>query len=51
MDSDKGVENVSVLLTEVARKKPSDVKGTFVRSVSVSSTMGPGVWVNYREGE
>jgi large subunit ribosomal protein L1 len=50
MDSDAVAENVAALLTEVGRKKPADVKGNFVRSVSVSSTMGPGVWVNYHEG-
>jgi large subunit ribosomal protein L1 len=44
-------ENVGVLLSEVMRKKASDVKGNFVRTVSLSSTMGPGVWVNYKEAE
>jgi large subunit ribosomal protein L1 len=51
MDSEKFSENVSTLLTEVLRKKTADVKGNFIRTVSISSTMGPGVWVNYREGE
>jgi large subunit ribosomal protein L1 len=51
MDVAKLAENVGVLLTEVMRKKTSDVKGNFVRTVSLSSTMGPGVWVNYKEAE
>jgi large subunit ribosomal protein L1 len=51
MDAAKLAENVGVLLTEVVRKKTSDVKGNFVRTVSLSSTMGPGVWVNYKEAE
>ncbi len=51
MDSAKVAENVSVLLSEVARKKPVDAKAGFVQSVSVSSSMGPGVWVDYKEGE
>jgi large subunit ribosomal protein L1 len=51
MDVAKLAENVGVLLTEVARKKTPDVKGNFVRSVSLSSTMGPGGWVNYKEAE
>ena len=51
MDAAKLAENVGVLLTEVQRKKSSDVKGNFVRTVSLSSTMGPGVWVNYKEAE
>ncbi|MBP3416925.1 MAG: 50S ribosomal protein L1 [Spirochaetaceae bacterium] len=51
MDTDKIVENVKALISEIIRKKPSDAKSGFVQSVSVSSTMGPGVWVNYKEGE
>ena len=49
MDSDKVAENVKALLTELDRKKPSDAKADFVRSVSVSSSMGPGVWVDFKE--
>ena len=51
MDTDKIAENVRALLAEIIRKKPSDAKAGFVQSVSVNSTMGPGVWVNYKEGE
>jgi large subunit ribosomal protein L1 len=51
MDAAKVAENVSVLMSEISRKKPADAKGGFVQSVSVSSTMGPGVWVSYKEGE
>lgn len=51
MDTDKIVENVQALLSEIIRKKPADAKSGFVQSVSVNSTMGPGVWVNYKEGE
>ena len=51
MDADKLIENVSVLLSEIIKKKPADAKAGFVQSVSVNSTMGPGVWVNFKEGE
>ena len=51
MDAAQVAENVSALLAEVARKKPVASKGGFVQSVSVSSTMGPGVWVDYKEAE
>ena len=44
-------ENVSTLLAEIARKRPAASKGVFVRSVSINSTMGPGVWVDYKEAE
>ncbi len=49
MDADKVAENVTTLLTEIDRKKPADAKADFVRSVSVSSSMGPGVWVDVKE--
>ena len=51
MDTDKIAENITILLTEIGRKKPTDAKGDFVQSVSISSTMGPGVWVDYKVGE
>lgn len=51
MDTAKIVENISTLLGEVSRKKPADVKADFIQSVSVSSTMGPGVWIDYKVGE
>lgn len=52
MGADKVVENIRTLLSEISRKKPTGSAGAgFVRSVSVSSSMGPGVWVDYKEGE
>ncbi len=51
MSPDKIVENINAFLVEMGRKKPSDAKADFVQSVSVSSTMGPGVWVEYKVGE
>jgi large subunit ribosomal protein L1 len=49
MDSQKMAENIRIVLTEVKRKKPADAKGEFIQSVSVASTMGPGVWVAFKE--
>src|SRR5574344_1705414 len=49
MDAAKIAENAQALMAEIARKRPSDAKADFVQSVSISSTMGPGVWVNYSE--
>ena len=51
MDTEKVVENITTLLAEIDRKKPADAKGDFVQSVSISSTMGPGVWIDYKVGE
>jgi large subunit ribosomal protein L1 len=42
---------VQVVVAEIKRKRPSDAKGDFILSVSVAATMGPGVWVAYKEGE
>ncbi|MCH5294359.1 MAG: 50S ribosomal protein L1 [Treponema sp.] len=49
MDEKDTAENIAVFLAELNRKKPQDAKSGFVRSVSVSSTMGPGVWIDYKE--
>ena len=49
MESDKLVENAQAVLNEVLRKKPSDAKGDFLKSIALSSTMGPGVAVVVRD--
>jgi large subunit ribosomal protein L1 len=51
MDPAKVAENVNALLTEIERRKPVDAKAGFMTTVSVSSTMSPGVWVDFKEGE
>ena len=51
MDAEKIAENIKVLIKEINNKKPADAKGDYMQSVSVNSTMGPGVWVNFKEGE
>ncbi len=43
MDASKVAENAKVVVDEIVRKKPSDAKGDYIVSVSLSSTMGPGV--------
>ena len=51
MDTEKVVENISTLISEIGRKKPAGSSAGFVQSVSISSSMGPGVWVDIKEGE
>jgi len=51
MEPKKVEENVNVVIAEIKRKRPTDVKGEFIQSVSVASTMGPGVWVAIRDAE
>jgi large subunit ribosomal protein L1 len=40
------LENVMTLLDAIVRAKPAAAKGTYVRSVTLASTMGPGVKVD-----
>ena len=49
MEPEKMLENIKLVVSEIEKKKPTDIKGDFVQSVVVSSTMGPGVKVSYRE--
>lgn len=49
MDAAQIVENTRVTVDEIVRKRPSDSKGDFVLSVALSSTMGPGVYVDVKD--
>ncbi|HAK44488.1 MAG TPA: 50S ribosomal protein L1 [Spirochaeta sp.] len=49
MDPEKVCENAEHIVTEIAKKKPAEVKGDFIKSVALSSTMGPGVRVEVKE--
>jgi len=42
-DADKIFENASELLQTIMKLKPAAAKGTYVRSISMSSTMSPGI--------
>jgi large subunit ribosomal protein L1 len=39
-------ENTLALLKELIQKKPSTAKGIYLRSITLSSTMGPGVRID-----
>jgi len=41
-DADKLEENIKAIINEVVKNKPNGVKGTFIKNVSLSSTMSPG---------
>ena len=45
--TDDLVENMMAFLSHLSGMRPSAVKGTFVRRVSVSTTMGPGAFIEY----
>jgi large subunit ribosomal protein L1 len=40
------IDNASALLDSIVRAKPSAAKGKYLRSITVSSTMGPGVKID-----
>lgn len=43
---DKLLENIRTLMDAIVKAKPSAAKGTYLKSVVISSTMGPGVKIN-----
>jgi large subunit ribosomal protein L1 len=45
-EPDQIVDNLTTLVDAVNRARPSGAKGTYLRTLSVSSTMGPGVRVD-----
>jgi large subunit ribosomal protein L1 len=51
MESAQLAENAKAVVAEIKRKRPADAKGDFIETVSVASTMGPGVWVANKDEE
>jgi large subunit ribosomal protein L1 len=45
-DEQQLLENVSALLDAIVRAKPAAAKGTYLKSVTLTSTMGPGIKVD-----
>jgi len=45
-DDAKLVENVRAFVTAVAKAKPAGAKGTYMKKISLTSTMGPGVSID-----
>ena len=48
-DTDKLVENVETFINTLIKMRPSSVKGQYVKSVFLSSTMGPGLKISKEE--
>ena len=48
-DEAKLVENVKAFVDAVAKAKPSGAKGTYIKAVALSSTMGPGIKLDVAE--
>ena len=50
-DEAKLVENVRAFVTAVNKAKPAGAKGTYMKKVSLTSTMGPGLKIDLSEVE
>jgi large subunit ribosomal protein L1 len=48
-EADKLVENTKAFLNTIVKLKPSSAKGQYIKSVFLSSTMGPGLQINKEE--
>lgn len=48
--TEKILENFNALMDAIVRAKPAAAKGQYVKSVTLTSTMGPGVKVNFNRG-
>ena len=45
-DADKLKENLNALMEDLNKAKPASAKGTYIKKVTISSTMGPGLLVD-----
>jgi len=45
-DVEKLQENLEAFMDSIIRARPASTKGTYLRGVSLSSTMGPGVAID-----
>lgn len=50
-DNDKIAENARTFITAILRAKPASAKGNYLKSVTLSTTMGPGLRIDSRELE
>ncbi len=50
-DEQKLTENIKELLNTIIKLKPSSAKGTYVKSVHLSSTMSPGIRIEEKSAE
>jgi large subunit ribosomal protein L1 len=49
MEDNALVENCKALYDGVLNKRPADLKGEYIKSIYLSSTMGPGIKIDHRK--
>jgi len=47
-EKEKLLENLGAVIDAIAKAKPSGAKGQYIRSITVASTMGPGLKLDLR---
>jgi len=45
-DENKLAENIEVFVTHIKKMKPSSAKGSYIKKISISATMSPGIAVD-----
>jgi large subunit ribosomal protein L1 len=48
-DADKLVDNINSFIATLNRMKPAAAKGLYIKGVTISSTMGPGIHIDKQE--
>ena len=48
-EKEKLVENINLFLSTIMRLKPATAKGQYIKSIAISTTMGPGVHIDRAE--
>ncbi|WP_035347895.1 50S ribosomal protein L1 [Edaphobacter aggregans] len=50
-DPQKLIDNATTVITSVVKAKPAAAKGKYIKGVTLSSTMGPGIQLDYAAAE